>query len=341
MNVAEVAANLEQFRGNLYGSNVLVTGGAGFLGSWFCDVLYLTGANTVCVDNLASGDESNIAHLMGKKGFTFVKANLLDWKPDRKFDYIVHMASIASPPLYMKRPIDTLDCNILGTRKLLELAKEQKAKGFLMMSTSEVYGNPPDEWVPTPETFQGQVNSFGVRSMYDEGKRAAEAYCYSYHKEYKVPVRIARTFNTYGPRLDSKETSQYGRALVRFVKQALKNEPITVYGDGTQTRSFCYVSDQISGLFRLLLMPGLDGETVNIGNPKEHSILELAEAIIRLTGSKSPIQKHAEPHYDLRDDPRRRCPDISKAKRLLQWEPSVPLENGLKTTIEWFRGRGG
>jgi nucleoside-diphosphate-sugar epimerase len=338
MNVKEVAANLEGFRGKIAGSSVLVTGGSGFLGSWFCDTLHLMGANVVCLDSLVSGDRSNIAHLIGKKGFTFINENLLDWKPDRKFDYIVHMASIASPPLYMKHPIATLDCNILGVRKLLELAREQKVKGFLQMSTSEVYGNPPDERVPTAETYHGQVNSFGVRSMYDEGKRAAEAYCYSYFKEHKVPVRIARTFNTYGPRLDAKETSQYGRALVRFIKQALSGETLTVHGDGEQTRSFCYISDQIDGLFRLLLTPGIDGEAVNIGNPHEHSILELANLVVKATDSKSVVQKNAEPHYDIRDDPRRRCPDIGKAKRLLGWEPKVPLETGLKITVDWMRG---
>jgi nucleoside-diphosphate-sugar epimerase len=297
------------------------------------------GANIVCVDSTISGDLSNIEHLIGKKGFTFVNENLLDWKPDRKFDYIVHMASIASPPLYMRHPIDTLDCNILGIRKLLELAREQKIKGFLQMSTSEVYGDPPDSQVPTVETYHGQVNSFGVRSMYDEGKRAAEAYCYSYFKEHKVPVRIARTFNTYGPRLDAKETSQYGRALVKFIKQALDGRPITVYGDGAQTRSFCYISDQIEGLFRLLFTPGIDGEVINIGNQREHSILELANFVVKATGSKSAVQKNANPNYDLKDDPRRRCPDITKAKRLLQWEAKVPLETGLKLTVDWMRGK--
>jgi nucleoside-diphosphate-sugar epimerase len=239
----------------------------------------------------------------------------------------------------MKHPIETLDCNILGVRKLLELAKEQGVKGFLQMSTSEIYGNPPDGHVPTPETFHGHVNSFGVRSMYDEGKRAAEAYCYSYFKEHKVPVRIARTFNTYGPRLDSKETSQYGRALVKFIRQALDGAPITVYGDGAQTRSFCYISDQIEGLFRLLLTSGIDGEAVNIGNPKERSIIELAELVANLTGSNSMIQKNANPNYDLKDDPRRRCPDITKARNLLGWEPKIPLEEGLKPTIDWLRNR--
>lgn len=341
MNMTEIAINLEQFRGKLNGSNVLVTGGAGFLGSWFCDVLQAMGADTVCVDNLVSGDKSNIAHMIGKRGFTFINTDLLDWKPDQTFDYMVHMASIASPPLYMKHPIATLDCNVLGTKKLLELAREQDIKGFLQMSTSEVYGNPPDGNVPTPETFHGHVNPFGVRSMYDEGKRAAEAYCYSYHKEYGLPVRVARTFNTYGPRLDAKETSQYGRALVRFVRQALDGRPVTVYGDGMQTRSFCYISDQMSGLFRLLLTPGMDGEAVNIGSTREHSILQLAELIVSMTGSKSPIQKNAIPHYELMDDPRRRCPDISKARKLLGWEPSVPLEVGLKPTIEWLRGPTG
>jgi len=307
------------------------------LGSWFCDVLHEMGASTVCLDSLVSGDTSNIAHLIGKKGFTFVQADLLRWQPDRKFDYIVHMASIASPPLYMKHPIATLDCNILGTKKLLELAREQKVKGYLQMSTSEIYGNPPDEFVPTPETFHGHVNSFGVRSMYDEGKRAAEAYCHSYWTEYKVPVRVARTFNTYGPRLDVKETSQYGRALVKFVKQALEGKPITVYGDGLQTRSFCYISDQIAGLFRLLLTPGIDGEAINIGNPRENTIKELAEAVVKVTGSSSKVQVGTPPHYDLQDDPKRRCPDITKARRLLNWEPKVPLETGLKLVVEWSR----
>jgi nucleoside-diphosphate-sugar epimerase len=337
MNVAETAASLGQFKETLKGSSVLITGGAGFLGSWFCDVLHEMGANVTCLDSTISGDQFNIAHLIGKKGFTFVKADLLEWKPTGKFDYIVHMASIASPPLYMKHPISTLDCNILGVRKLLELAREQKVKGFLQMSTSEVYGNPPDSQVPTTETFHGVVNSFGPRSMYDEGKRAAEAYCYSYYKEYGVPVRISRTFNTYGPRLDAKETSQYGRALVKFVKQAIDGKPITVYGDGKQTRSFCYISDQINGLFRLLLTPGIDGEVINIGNPREHSIVALAGFIVKATDSKSVIQKNAAPHYDLKDDPMRRCPDISKAKRLLNWEPVVPLETGLKLTVDWMR----
>jgi UDP-glucuronate decarboxylase len=339
MNINELAVNLEKFRPQLAGSNVLVTGGAGFLGSWFCDVLHVMGANTVCVDSLASGDRSNISHLIGKKGFTFVSADLLDWEPDRKFDYIVHMASIASPPLYMKHPIATLDCNILGTRKLLELAREQKVKGFLLMSTSEIYGNPPDEHIPTPESFHGDVNSFGPRSMYDEGKRAAEAYCYSYFREYGVPVRVARTFNTYGPRLDAKEGSQYGRALVRFISQALTGQPLTVYGDGRQTRSFCYISDQITGLFRLLLTPGVDGEVFNIGNPREHTITELAEQVVSITGSRSPIKIGTSPHYDLRDDPRRRNPDISKARKLLGWEPTVPLESGLRLTVDWMRSR--
>jgi len=337
MKTTDVTAEIGQFKEKIAGSKFLVTGGAGFLGSWLCDVIHSMGADITCVDSLVSGDSSNISQLIGKKGFTFVNSNLLDWKPDKNFDYIVHMASIASPPLYMKHPIDTLDCNILGTRKLLELAREQGVKGFLMMSTSEVYGNPPDEHVPTSETYHGQVNSFGVRSMYDEGKRAAEAYCFSYHKQYGVHVRVARTFNTYGPRLDAKETSQYGRALVKFVKQALDGQPITVYGDGSQSRSFCYISDQINGLIRLLLTPGIDGEAINIGNPREHSILELAEMITKVTGSKSNVQKNAAPHYDLRDDPRRRCPNISKAKRLLGWEPKVPLETGLKLTVDWMR----
>lgn len=319
------------------GKTFLVTGGAGFLGSWFCDVVFGFGGKIICVDNLSSGSRKNIEHLIGKKNFVFVEDDILSYEPKEKIDYIVHMASIATPPLYMRLPIETLDTNISGTRKLLELARKNNAKGFLFMSTSEVYGNPTNDQFPTKETFHGIVNSFGPRSMYDEGKRAAEAYCYSYYHKFNMPIRISRTFNTYGPRLDVESTSQYGRALIKFVHQAINGTPITVFGDGKQTRSFCYITDQIEGLFRLLLTSGVDGEVFNIGNLNEFSILELANLVIKITGSKSKISMDSPPNYNLKDDPRRRCPDITKANKMLGYSPKVDLEDGLKRVAAWMK----
>jgi len=333
-DLKELNHNLSDLADKIEGRKFLVTGGAGFLGSWFCDVLDSFGADVTCVDNISSGSKKNIDHLVGKKNFHFINSGLMEFESDEKFDYIVHMASIATPPLYMKYPIETLDININGTRKLLEKARKDEVKGFLFMSTSEVYGNPPDDQIPTKETFHGVVNSFGPRCMYDEGKRAAEAYCYSYYHTYKTPVRITRTFNVYGPRLDVEGTSQYGRALIKFVYQAIHGQPITIYGDGKQTRSFCYITDQIEGLFRLLLTPGIDGEVFNIGNNKETSILELAKTIVDITKSKSVINLESQPNYNLKDDPRRRCPDTTKANKMFGYKPRVDLETGLKKVAE-------
>lgn len=330
--------SLKDLGDRINGKTFLVTGGAGFLGSWFCDVAIGFGGKVVCVDNLSSGSKKNIEHLIGNENFTFVEQDFLKFEPRERIDYIVHMASIATPPLYMRFPIETLDSNIEGTKKLLELALKDNVKGFLMMSTSEVYGNPPDDQVPTKETFHGIVNSFGPRSMYDESKRAAEAYCYSFYHKHNLPVRIARTFNTYGPRLDVESTSQYGRALIKFVNQAIKKNPITVYGDGKQTRSFCYITDQIEGLFKLLLTPGIDGEVFNIGNPREFKIVELAEMILRVSGSKSEVSFDSPANYNLKDDPRRRCPDITKAGKMFGFAPKVDLEHGLQRVIDWMRG---
>lgn len=329
--------NLEEFRDKIEGKTFLITGGSGFLGSWFCDVVDGLGGKIICVDNLASGSKRNIEHLIGKKNFTFVNEDILNYEPKERIDYVVHMASIATPPLYMKLPIETLDSNIMGTKKFLEISRENSAKGFLFMSTSEVYGNPPNDQFPTKETFYGIVNSFGPRSMYDEGKRAAEAYCYSFYHKFNMPIRITRTFNTYGPRLDVESTSQYGRALIKFLHQAINGSPITIYGDGKQSRSFCYITDQIEGLFRLLLTPGVDGEVFNIGNQKEFSILELANMIIKITGSKSEISMDSPPNYNLKDDPRRRCPDITKANKMLGYSPKVNLEDGLRRVSDWMR----
>lgn len=336
-SVRTITTGLKQFKDRIENKTFLITGGAGFLGSWFCDVLNEFNAKIICVDNLSSGSEKNISHLTGNKNFEFVKEDVCNFHTDKKIDYIVHMASIASPPLYQKNPIATLDANIIGIRNLLELAKKNKVVAFLFASTSEVYGNPTDENIPTQESYYGYVNSYGERCMYDEGKRCAEAYCFSYWKKYNLPIRIARIFNTYGPRLDVEGTSQYGRALIKFVSQALENKPITIYGDGKQTRSFCYITDQIEAMFRLLLLPNLDGEVINTGNGNEITILDLAKKIIALTNSKSKLTFNSPPNYNIKDDPRRRCPDTNKLKKSLKFSPNVTLDEGLKKTIEWFK----
>lgn len=324
--------SLQEFEEKIRGKTFIVTGGAGFLGSWLCDVLNSFNAEIICVDNMSSGSESNVKHLLGRRNFNLITEDASGIEIDEEIDYVVHLACIASPPLYQKHPIETLDTNIFGTKTMLELARKNNLQGFLLSSTSEIYGDA--ERIPTPETYKGNVSSFGPRCMYDEGKRAAEAYCYAYYKEFHSPIRIARIFNTYGPRLDIKSTSQYGRALIKFIHQALNDKPVTVYGDGRQTRSFCYITDQVEGLIKLLMMPGLDSEIVNIGNDQEITILNLASRIISLTESKSKIVFEPLPE----DDPKRRKPDISKAKRLLKWMPKIDLELGLEKTVKWASG---
>lgn len=327
--------------------NILVSGGAGFLGSHFCDLLHELGAHVYCVDNFSTGAKYNVEHLLESDKFKLFDCDVSDpifidtVEPMiNEFDYVLHLASIASPKIYQDDPIATLDSGVLGTKNMLEIARRSDAT-FLLTSTSEVYGDPPDEKIPTPETYCGNVSSIGPRSMYDESKRVAEAYTMAYHKKMGVDTRIARIFNTYGPRLDlgtpEKPTSQYGRALVRFVDQALKGNDITIYFDGNQTRSFCYVSDQIVGLTKLLLTPEIDGKVVNIGNGRETTINDLVDKIMSLTGSNSKVVRGAIPNYDIRNDPRRRCPDISKAERLLGYTPEVSLEEGLRRTIEWYK----
>ena len=330
-DVEEVKIRLKNFSRKIKNRKFLVTGGAGFLGSWFCDIVIAMGGKVTCIDNLSSGSKKNVKHLLENPNFEFIKADVTAFTTRKKYDYIVHMASIASVPLYQQYPVETLNANVIGTKNMLELAKKLKVKSILFTSTSEIYGDA--KVIPTSETYWGNVNPYGPRSMYDEAKRVAEAYCYAFWKKFKVPVRIARIFNTYGPRLDIKGTSQYGRVIVKFIWQALNNKPVTVYGDGKQTRSFCYVTDQMVGLFKLLLTPGIDGEVINIGNDKETRIIDLARMIIRLTISKSKIVFKPLPP----DDPRRRCPDLKKAKKLLGYKPKVSLEEGLKRTIEWMR----
>lgn len=313
---------LKDLSQKINGNTFLVSGGAGFLGSWFCDVLnHFHARKIICVDNLSSGTIKNIAHLSKSKNFVFINADSCKYTTMEKVDYIVHMASIASPRIYQKHPILTLDANVIGTRNMLELAKKQGVKSILFTSSSEVYGDA--EIIPTPENYWGNVNPYGTRSCYDEAKRCGEAYCLSYYKEFNVNVRVARIFNTYGQRLDSEG---YGRVIKNFIEQATSNRPITVYGDGSQTRSFNYITDTIEGLFKLLLLDDLDGEIINIGNDREITILELAYKIKKLFNSNSEIVFKPLP----KDDPKRRCPDLAKANRLLNYKPKISLEEGLK-----------
>ncbi|MBD3230477.1 MAG: NAD-dependent epimerase/dehydratase family protein [Candidatus Lokiarchaeota archaeon] len=311
--------------------NILVTGGAGFLGSWLCDVLIKKNANVICIDNFYSGKKQNIEHLFGADNFKFIKHDISkEIYFDEKIDYIFHLASRASPFEFTQYPIQILKANTLGTWIVLGIAKRHKSRLFYT-STSEVYGNPSPENIPTPETYNGNVNPTGVRSCYDEAKRAGEAFVNAYRLQHNLKTRIVRIFNTYGPRIRSG--SLYGRVIPNFISQALNNKPITVFGDGSQTRSFTYVCDQIIGIIKFASKPDAEGEVINIGNTNETSILELAKIIRNLIDTDSEIVFRPLPP----DDPRRRCPDITKAKKILNWKPSIDLQEGLKATLKWFR----
>ncbi len=304
---------------------VVVTGGAGFLGSHLCDKFIGEGFRVVCVDNLITGNSNNIAHLAGNEDFLFIKHDITNYIfIPGKVQYILHFASPASPIDYLKLPIQTLKVGALGTHNVLGLAKEKEAR-ILLASTSEVYGDPDVH--PQKEDYWGNVNPIGPRGVYDEAKRFGEAITMAYHRYHSVDTRIARIFNTYGPRMRPND----GRALPTFTMQALRNENITVFGDGSQTRSFCFVSDLIEGIYRLLLSE--ETNPVNIGNPDEITIKEFAEEVINLTGSKSEIVFEELPL----NDPKVRQPNIDKAKKLLNWEPSVNREAGLRTTIDYFK----
>ena len=313
---------------HIHGNNILITGGAGFIGSWLCDALVRLGVNVICVDNLTTGSVTNIQHLKSLRYFSFIRANINEWNPSKHFDVIIHCASIPSPDDYMSRPVETILPNSIGLLKLLETARRNDSI-LLFTSSSEIYGD--TKIIPTPEDHWGYVNPIGPRSCYNEAKRFGEALCMAYYRQYGLDVRIARIFNTYGPRMDIG--ARYSRVVPKFIIQALKNEPITIYGDGLQTRSFCYITDTIAALLRMLSISKCKGEVINIGSPHEITILELAKIIKKLVGSRSPL-KFMKPRPD---DPRRRCPDISKAKRLLKWKPKVALREGLKYTIEWFK----
>lgn len=310
---------------------ILVTGGAGFLGSWICDNLVHLGAKVICLDNFSSGLSSNIVHLQKEGKIELIKHDVSSpISFDEKIDVILHFASRASPLEFDKYPIEILRANTFGTWTALELALKNKAR-FVLASTSEVYGDPDPRYIPTPETYWGNVNSIGVRSCYDEGKRAAEAFTMAYKNQFNIDVRIVRIHNTYGPRM--RKGDVYGRVVTRFIDQAIRGSPLTVFGDGLQTRSFTYIIDMIEGIIKTAHRPGISGEVINLGSGKETSIIDLAKIILDLTGSNSKIEHRSLP----KDDPKRRCPNISKAYNLLNWRAETPLNEGLIKTITWMK----
>jgi dTDP-glucose 4,6-dehydratase len=304
----------------------VVTGGAGFLGSHLTDRLLAEGHRVIAIDNLITGNTANIGHLAGDANYRFIEHNVSDFifLPEEKIDYVFHFASPASPIDYLELPIPTLKVGALGTHNALGLAKAKTA-AFILASTSEVYGDPLVH--PQKEDYWGNVNPIGPRGVYDEAKRFAEAMTMAYHRYHKVDTKIVRIFNTYGPRMRLRD----GRVVPAFIGQALNAKPLSVFGDGSQTRSFCYVSDLIDGIFKLAMSDF--HEPVNIGNPREMTIKQFAEEIIRITGARSTIDYKPLPV----DDPKVRQPDISRAKKILGWEPKVQFEEGIKKTIEYFR----
>lgn len=306
--------------------SALVTGGAGFLGSLVCERLLLEGMRVVCVDNLSTGRRLNIAALMQRNLFTFILDDVRVYDTEEKFDEIWNLASPASPPQYQADPIATLLINVVGTSRMLDLAVKNNAV-FFQASTSEVYGDP--EVHPQIETYRGAVNTSGPRACYDEGKRSAETLCYDYHRTYGVDVRVARIFNTYGPQMDPRD----GRVVSNFIIHSLRNEPLELFGGGLQTRSFCYRDDLVEGFFRLMRKTSAVPGPVNLGNPEEFTIRQLAELVLELTASSSELIYRPLPQ----DDPLRRQPDIELAKRELDWEPVVKLHDGLERTINYFR----
>ncbi len=307
---------------------LIITGGAGFIGSYLCEYFVKEGYQVICIDNLITGKEKNISHLLKESNFKFIKEDVNEIDKNLFFDKeilaIFHFASPASPKDYFAYPLLTLKTNAFATYHLLELAKEKKAI-FFLASTSEVYGDP--QVSPQYEEYWGYVNPCGLRSVYDEGKRFAESLTITYFRQYNVSVRIARIFNTYGPKMRVDD----GRVIPNFINQALRGEDITIYGDGNQTRSFCYIDDLVDGLIKLFYSDY--SQPINLGNPNEIKIIDLAKRIIALTNSNSKIT-YLSPYPD---DPHRRCPDIRKAKEILKWEPKISLEEGLRKTIDYFK----
>ena len=306
---------------------VVVTGGAGFLGSHLCDAIIARGDSVVCVDNLSTGRQDNVAHLMGRPEFTFVEADVssaLDVAG--QVDAVAHLASPASPPEYLRLPLETLAVGSRGTENALRLAHRHMAR-FVLASTSEIYGDPAVH--PQPEDYWGHVNPIGPRSVYDEAKRFAEALTCAYRDTHGINAGIIRIFNTYGPRMNAQD----GRIVTNFITQALNGDPLTIYGDGSQTRSFCYVDDLIRGI--VAMIDCAEGGPVNLGNPEEFTVANFAQLVLRLTGSDSPVEHLPLPA----DDPARRCPVITRARRLLGWRPEVCVDDGIRRTVEWFRSR--
>lgn len=306
----------------------LVAGGAGFLGSHVCESLLRMGSRVVCLDDLSTGSTANVAHLVQHRAFRFLEGDVcgsfdLPWSPD----VVLHLASAASPPAYMARPVETLMAGSLGTRNLLEIARAHNAR-FVLASTSEVYGDP--EVSPQHEGYRGNVSTTGPRSVYDEAKRFAEALTEAFRRRYGLDTGICRIFNTYGPRLSAGD----GRIVSTFLTQALSGEPLTVYGDGSQTRSLCYVEDTVEAIIRLA--GSGEHRPVNIGRPEEMSVVQIAMRVLEATESSSPLTFFELPE----DEPLRRCPDISRARKVLKWEPSIDLDEGLRRTADWFRARG-
>ena len=326
-DLSNIRKNLKEI--SFEDQHILITGGAGFLGSWVCDVLIGSGAQVTCIDNFVSGQEQNIEHLMENERFHFIRHDIsTPVSIDGTIDLIFHMASRASPFEFEHYPIQILKANTMGVLVALGIAKKHSAR-IVYTSTSEVYGNPTI--VPTPESYNGNVNPIGIRGCYDEAKRCGEAYVVAYKRQHNLNTRIARIFNTYGPRI--RMDGIYGRVIPRFIDQALKGEPLTVFGDGSQTRSFIYVTDQIEGLLRLAAIDAARGQVINLGNVDEITILKLAKKVIKLTSSRSSVSFLPLPE----DDPMRRRPDISKAKKILGWEPKVPLNKGLTRMVEWAK----
>jgi UDP-glucuronate decarboxylase len=304
---------------------IMVTGGAGFLGSHVCDRLIAEGAHVICVDNLMTGRRANVAHLRSSTRFDLIEADIATALPQINVDEIWNLACPASPPSYQMDPVHTMLTNVMGMKNCLDLALNTGARVF-QASTSEVYGDP--EVHPQIESYRGQVNPIGPRACYDEGKRAAETLCFDYQRAYGVDIRVARIFNTYGPRMDPRD----GRVVSNFIVQALLGEPLELYGDGSQTRSFCYVDDLVEGFFRLMRSQTAQSSPINLGNPGEFTMRELAELVIVMTGSSSTITTRPLPI----DDPKQRRPDIGMAGTLLGWKPEIPLKEGLFRTIAHF-----
>lgn len=305
---------------------VLVTGGAGFIGSHLCDYLLDKDYKVICFDNLITGSKNNISHLSDNPNFEFIEGDVT--KPlDIQVDFIFHLASPASPIDYQNYPEETLLANSMGTLNVLELSKKYNAK-VLIASTSEIYGDPLEH--PQKETYWGNVNTFGPRSCYDESKRFAESATYVYINKYKIDARIIRIFNTYGPRMQHND----GRVVSNFIMAAIKGESINIDGDGSQTRSFCFVSDLVDGIFKAMFTDGTNGGVYNLGNPDEYTIKELAEKVVKLTGSSSEIKYSGQFRTN---DPMKRKPDISKAKEVLGWEPKIAVDEGLQKTIEYYK----